>query len=750
MMNFFKNSKKPGFTLMEIAIAVLIVAILVGVTGLVVKEQLKKSAQYSYYLAYRSVEKMAGQIAALPDSIAENEQANKIAHSSNISEKQFQHFLKKNSYFAKNEVKLFFITMASKIAYSEGYFFKRLFPKTLAGSTTKSTIYTSDVVDELVLMLKVCSGEQIVNPDAEPIVNEDGSTTPVYYTKDDFKEDDYDGCAEDNLEGEVSNLFGNDNCFDENPESADSVIASARSGLTSGAITSESLCHGLVTDYCTPYVDANTTLSVSYSDGTCYMNKSVEYDQGGNDPGFAWDRPAVDPNACSTSYGYYNMYNSAPKDTTNNKQYFINCQCLDGYEISNNDARVCCPITSELGVSYSKSNTSDKNNKCIKCTTDFDIIYNTCCPEHSVYSGVKDTANSTACSCVEGYKMQIKDGKPYCKQVGCSGGAIFDEVNGVCITKPNIIKGKNFCESIAKYWNVSSSNCGGWTKSNDVEYNKPVFDAATGTNGKFLSVVSKDGAFANLTPNVVLANGLKIWVLSDKSASIPGLSYNPQAVTPSQNVCKPVPNKTNYIDCYSATGGKGYFCKNENNCYALDERSLTVGKMTDARNCCGTLDLTNIAIKDEENYQKQNVAFAISGFTVFVDIDGQKGTGTLWEDIFPFYIGANGTVYPGYPLDGTKKENTSTTSLYVGGNDASSLPTDVYYFDTDTATNKARKKIIVYPAVSFARAACQAKIVSQYTPYCMNLGERFNDPHGTNPCNSHKCFIGVRNKLRIF
>ncbi len=76
-MNFFKNNKKSGFTLTEISIAVLIVAVLVALCGLVVKEQLRKSSEYSYYLAYRTVEKLAGQIAALPDTIASTEQDSK-------------------------------------------------------------------------------------------------------------------------------------------------------------------------------------------------------------------------------------------------------------------------------------------------------------------------------------------------------------------------------------------------------------------------------------------------------------------------------------------------------------------------------------------------------------------------------------------------------------------------------------------------------------------------------------------------
>ncbi len=750
-MNFFKHTKKSGFTLMEIAISILIVAILLGVTGLVVKEQLTRSSQYSYYLAYKTVEKMAGQIAALPDTIATEPSSSKIAYNNYQARRNFKHVFRRNSRIAKNGINTLLVNIASKIAYSEGYLFSRLFPKSIAGSSViQSTLFDSETIDDLILTLRVCNGEQIVNPDADPIVNEDGSTSDVYYTKDDFSDSDYDACAEVNLLGEVSSLFQNENCFSDNPYSLDTVAQSVKEGLTSGTLNAQSLCQGAITDNCTPYIDANTTLSVSYDDGICHLNRTSYYNSIDNDIAFDWERPAVASDACSVSRGYYNMHNIAPIDSTNNKQYFINCQCKDGYEQSDNNAKVCCPATSEEGTLYAKSNTTDEENKCISCTEDFDPIYNKCCPKHSVYTGINDSANATACSCVEGYKMESQDGVPYCKQVSCSGGAVFDTVNGVCVTKPNIIKGKNFCKSIAKYWNIDSSSCNaGWDTSNGIEYNKAVFEAATGANG-YLSVESKDGAFANLTPNIVLANGLRLWVLSDKSASIPGLSYNPLSVTPSQNVCIQIPNKTTIVDCYSATSGKGYFCKNENNCYNLDNRSLNEGKMTDARNCCGSLDLTNIAIKDEANYQKQNVAFAISGFTVFVDIDGKKGSGTLWEDVFPFYVASNGTVYPGYPLDGTKKADTVSNSLYVGGNDAVSLPTDVYYFDTDTATNKARKKVIVYPAVSYARAACQAGNVSQYAPYCLNLGEKFKDPHGTNPCASHKCFIGVRTKLRLF
>ena len=755
-MNFFKNNKKSGFTLAEISIAVLIVAVLVALCGLVVKEQLRKSSEYSYYLAYRTVEKLAGQIAALPDTIASTEQASKNLAKAN-KYNDFEHFVVKNTVLAKTKIKSKWSLLAAKFAYSEAYVFYRLFPKSYANtSTTTYPLFSKEDIDDYLLRLKVCGGEQIVNPDKEPIENPDGTTSDQYYTKDDFYEhgengeEDYDGCAEENLSTEVLGFFSNNNCnFPE--EQAPSITNAIRNG----SLTFESLCGDKVDAYCTTSpAGSNDTYSVTIenetdedgiTESTCKLIKTTYINSsGGSGPSFDYDREPVSTNACGVANGYYNMINDAPKED-GDKQYFVNCVCRAGYSLSANNEKVCCQDLNDLKNQYAKNNTTDQDTICKACANDFDELYNSCCPDYSVYTGINDTTNLTGCSCVEGYKMKFSnEGHPFCDRIGCSQGSTYDPERKVCITKPPILSGENFCKSIVKYWNVESSSCGGFTSEGTIHYNKAVFDAATGNNNKYLSVNSKDGAFAKLKPNVVLSNGLRLWVLGDKSASIPGLSYNPSNVTPAQNVCMRLEGKSTILDCQDATGGKGYFCKNENNCYNLNDRSLTVGKMTDARNCCASLDLTNIAIKDEANYEKQNVAFAVSGFTVFVDIDGNKGSGTLWDDVFPFFVGANGTVYPGYPLDGVKKENTTAVSLYVGGNDASSLPTDVYYFDGNN-----RRKVLAYQSVSYARAACLSRSISEYTPYCLNLGLRFNEKD-ENPCDKRRCFVGVRNKLRFF
>ena len=311
---------------------------------------------------------------------------------------------------------------------------------------------------------------------------------------------------------------------------------------------------------------------------------------------------------------------------------------------------------------------------------------------------------------------------------------------------------------------MSNSSCNTFSGGS----NANVYNAALGADGgNYLSIKSKVGAFKDLTPNIVFANGLRMWILGDKAASMPGLSATPTGAKSTQNMCQKVSlTNNNAAACVNAGG---YFCKDSNNCFALaDKANATVD---DARGCCASVDLTDYitaahSAGEPDKYKQASVAYAISGFTVFVDINGDKGNGTLWDDVYPFYIAANGIVYPGYPLDAAKSEAATSNSLYLGGNSEKQLPVDVYYY---TDSSDTRKKITAFSNVSYARAACSARKVSQYTPYCMNLGEKFttsgiggaelkgmeylkNDNKATskNPCDTYNCFVTVRRRLRSF
>ena len=60
LMRVFKDkkNKKAGFSLMELAIAVMIVALLIVIIVPIIQNQLAKSDEYAYYMAYRNVEKL--------------------------------------------------------------------------------------------------------------------------------------------------------------------------------------------------------------------------------------------------------------------------------------------------------------------------------------------------------------------------------------------------------------------------------------------------------------------------------------------------------------------------------------------------------------------------------------------------------------------------------------------------------------------------------------------------------------------
>ena len=73
-MNIFNDKIKKAFTLMEIGMGLLVLSILVIVCIPIITNQVKKTDEYSYYLAFKTVEKMGSQIVAFgdPEGVATN------------------------------------------------------------------------------------------------------------------------------------------------------------------------------------------------------------------------------------------------------------------------------------------------------------------------------------------------------------------------------------------------------------------------------------------------------------------------------------------------------------------------------------------------------------------------------------------------------------------------------------------------------------------------------------------------------
>ena len=178
-----KRNKNFGFTLMEIMISLAIVAILVLVTLPVINKQLEKADEYSYYLAYKTVEKMAGQIVAIGDPT-------ELADSNNIiiaesDDKSVKDLIAEK--LSNNKITAFFNSLGSKFAKTEAYIFKAMFPKAFALSYSNTVHqWSSAEYDDLWLSYKVCSPSYdpnnsntcvIKSKSIQTVTNEDGSTS---------------------------------------------------------------------------------------------------------------------------------------------------------------------------------------------------------------------------------------------------------------------------------------------------------------------------------------------------------------------------------------------------------------------------------------------------------------------------------------------------------------------------------------------------------------------------------------------
>ena len=111
------------------------------------------------------------------------------------------------------------------------------------------------------------------------------------------------------------------------------------------------------------------------------------------------------------------------------------------------------------------------------------------------------------------------------------------------------------------------------------------------------------------------------------------------------------------------------------------------------------------------------------GYTVYLDIDGEKGSSTLWEDVYKFYITMAGKVIPAYDENNPNEE--------VGGNSRRHLMTSV---EKETIVDGRRQMRWLKKSVSFKEGACTSNYIGASSRYCngVNLLPDCNDP--INPC----------------
>ncbi len=737
-MKYFCKKIKNAFSLMELTISILIVSVLIVVSVPLIQNQMKKTDEYAYFLAFKTVEKLGSQIVALGDPLEGNENEEDNDDSEPITLR----------------------------------FFEKIAQKILPQAQAQKTVLVSFPSYEYD-MARICNGN-------ENVIQEYGTTAGMLYTKERLGITDCDSIYTDNAR--LNKRFSCNNAVNKLGEVTLSSYLKGDvtiSGLTTNP-NIQTFCTEIALPACTSTVPAayqslvhaeyklitlNQSSGVSEDDvtygsgseqyGQCIIyidDQSIVQNLTGSEgtQSTIGSLPVYSAITCQDG-GYINM-----AGTLSN----FSCNC-DGTNpiLAVNNPSVCCPTPSNGNVAYAKLDRSCVANGCPLGA--YDERNQKCCPAHSFYSKTIDH-----CVCAQDYTPSNSNGNMICTKIEnatkCPTGYHYDDTTDTCVINLPITKAQRFCELIADYYNVSSSNCNTFNNTvsvsdaEDISYNSDLYNAITANDTPYLSSRAIEGAFNDIDPNIIFTNGLKLWILGDKVASIAGLSFDPTGYTPDVNVCA---DRGVYTKA-ECNGENDYFCNGSNRCFKLANKGTRDVKLEDARNCCPVVEYQDLQARFAGNsYLRDPRVYGVNGFTIFVDItgnkDNDKGGGTLWKDVFPFYVSANGKVFPAYPLTGSKAATGTAVSLYQGGN-SSALATDVYYYDM---VNGQRKKQVAYSSIPYARAQCFALQVSAYTPYCENLGAKFRHTSvermdqyiysNQNPCYKHRCHIHLKNKIKF-
>lgn len=331
-------------------------------------------------------------------------------------------------------------------------------------------------------------------------------------------------------------------------------------------------------------------------------------------------------------------------------------------------------------------------------------------PETGCSAG--DTPPSCGQECVDGQWQAIAGFSKNCDEYTQEWRDLPD-CKCVPVARTIPLKGENFCEEFERRVNTNSGD-----------------DYCKGT-----TISSSDKDFSNKTPDLVLRNGIMIYNLHSNPQKLSELEGNKSGFTVS------LASKNLNIDF-------GEF--NKDNAIIIDKLGFNpVNHFIYSRLTLYPL-LSSL-------FNQQAYAFIPPsgwigggiiedpfapvdtgeyGYVVYVDIDGKKGTSTLWDDVFPFYITLSGQVVPAYTTDDGSD---------FGGNNSSYLQTSVQY---EKISAQGRRKIDwLSKSVSFKEGACKSGFLNSSTPYCSGIGK-------LSQCNTtasgEKCSLKIVKPVKFF
>ncbi len=124
--------------------------------------------------------------------------------------------------------------------------------------------------------------------------------------------------------------------------------------------------------------------------------------------------------------------------------------------------------------------------------------------------------------------------------------------------------------------------------------------------------------------------------------------------------------------------------------------------------------ITKLAGEDENDAQ---------GYTIYIDIDNERGSGKLYQDVYPFYLTKSGKVIPAYPDSGKSGGNSNFLMQF-------SVRADEF---ANVGGNETRSEHWLLKSVSFQEAACKSGFIKSPT-YCgtVTIDTRCNDSVNAN------------------
>ena len=333
----FKNPlKRIGFTMMEVLLAVFIVGILAAVTIPIVSRQLEKSDEYSYYLAYRTVEKMAGQIVAQGDP-AEDTTALNIQDDS-AKKQTFIAYLKDKMNESGRPFRTFIASIERRIVLTESYVFSKLYPRASAEwMTSKPKNFVSirsEDYDTAWLGAQVCLNNRTdilktITQEEKTRTKDDGTTETyieekkVYYNKNEgssenpvFNCDDYSVSSFDD-DNDIRALFSPNSDFKLSDANLSSIVNFMKGQSSPDA---RSFCNNQFKSFYGSSKTVGTktyTLSVGYEEEGDFGDDGSSEDGEGDveTPEGFQDAPASDPAGSCDLSGTYTYY-VAPDDAS--------------------------------------------------------------------------------------------------------------------------------------------------------------------------------------------------------------------------------------------------------------------------------------------------------------------------------------------------------------------------------------------------------------------------------------------------